>query len=451
MKVLLVLHQYLPRHVTGTEQYVRSVAHGLQAQGDDVTILCYEPLIQFEAPGRDWFLRDETVEGVPVRRIAVHPRHSANRELGDYENPLVGSMVAAMLREGGFDIVHVFHLRNLGLEVLRQARSQGIQTAVHLMDFWFLCPNFLLLRSDGSLCEGPTEQGFGCIRCMDASLAQAVDTAGLRPLLEPMSAQPAPAGGMAPTIARRAHALVARKPTLFAELQRANAVFAPSRFMCSAFESQGFPTGRIELLPYGLDPSRGAARPAQPSDRADGVLRVGYIGSIARHKGVHVAIEAVRRLERKDVVLHVFGDVDTHPEYSRELRASAGNDPRIVFEGKFEPTQLGEVLARLDCVAVPSLWHENTPFTALEALNFGLPVLASRLGGLTEIVEEGKNGMLFGSGDVGQLAARLDQLASTPRLLATLSRTTSVHSVLRDVRTMRRRYAEMLAANEVES
>lgn len=451
MKVLLVLHQYLPRHVTGTEQYVRSVAHGLQAQGDDVTILCYEPLIHLEAPGQDWFERDETVEGIPVRRMAVDPRHSLNRELGDYENPIAGAMVGAFLRERRFDVVHVFHLRNLGLEVLRQTRALGIRTAVHLMDFWFLCPNFLLLRSDGSLCDGPPDRGFGCIRCIDASLAQEVDAAGLRALLEPMCDQPPPAAGLAPTTARRAHALVARKPALFAELERVDAIFAPSRFLRGSFEAQGFPKGRIELLPYGLDPSRGASRPERSRDRADGILHVGYIGSISRHKGVHIAVDAIRRSERRDVVLHVFGDLDTHPAYSHELRLLAGDDPRIVFEGRFEPTQLGDVLQRLDCVAVPSLWHENTPFTALEALHFGLPVLASRLGGLTEIVHDGANGMLFDAGDAAQLAGCIERLAAKPGLLESLSRTAEVHTVLQDVKLLRRRYAALLAQNEVKA
>ena len=446
MKVLLVVHQYLPRHVTGTEQYVRSIAHGLQAQGEHVEILSYEPLIHLEAPGEEQFERDEIVEGVPVRRMAVHPRHSANRELGDYENPVVGGMVARFLSERRFDVVHVFHLRNLDLSVLREARALGLPIAVHLMDFWFVCPNYLLLRRDGSLCDGPPDRGFGCISCIDPALAEAVDSAGLRPLLAPLCNEAPPAGGLAPTPARRAHALIARKPAMFAELERADAVIAPSLFLQGVFEAQGFPEGRILHLPYGLDSSRGAARPDAARDRTDGKLRIGYIGSITRHKGVHVAIEAVRGSKRKGIALHVFGDLDTHPSYAKELRSLAGDDPRIVFEGRFEPTQLGETLQRLDCVVVPSLWHENTPFTALEALHFGLPVIASRLGGLSEIVRDGHNGLLFEAGDAAQLTKALERLSRSSSLLAKLSRKEAIPSVLADVRYLQRLYRELLVA-----
>ena len=451
MNVLLVVHQYLPRHVTGTEQYVRSVARGLQAQGHEVTVLAYEPLIQFEAPGEEQFERDELVEGVPVRRMGVHPRHSANRELGDYENPLVGGMVARFLRSRSFDVVHVFHLRNIGLAALREARALSLPTVVHLMDFWFLCPNFLLLRRDGSLCDGPPDGGFGCISCVDPALANEVEAAGLRPMLEPLRGQATPQGSFEPTPARRAHALLARKPALFAELARADVVIAPSRFLRSVFERQGFESGRIRLLPYGLDPSRGVVRPIAPRSRSDRKLRIGYIGSITSHKGVHVAIRAVRESKRKNLVLHVHGDFGTHPDYSAQLRELAGDDPRIVFEGRFEPTQLGSVLAKFDCVTVPSLWYENTPFTALESLQFGLPVVASDLGGLAEIVRDGHNGLLFPAGDATALGERFERLAKSRELLTKLSRNTDVPAVEDDVRKLVEIYGELRVAKAVRA
>ena len=446
MRILFVLHQYLPRHVTGTEQYVRSLARGLQAAGHEVAVFAYEPLIQFAAPGRDWFEQDEVVEGVPVHRCSVHPRHSANRELGEYENPLVGGIFARWFATQSFDVVHVFHARNIGLDALREPRRQGVPVVVHLMDFWFLCPNYLLLRSDGTLCDGPPDGGFGCIPCMDKSLADAVEAAQLRPHLEQIAELPPLASGLEPTPARRAHALVARKAQLFAALAQADAVVAPSRFLQRTFEAQGFPARRIRHLPYGLDASRGAVRPAAPPLRTDGALHVGYIGSISRHKGVHVAIAALRSLPRDDVRLHVHGGLESHPDYSDELRALADGDPRIVFHGRFEPAQLGNVLSTLDCIAVPSLWYENTPFSVLEALNFGLPVLASDLGGIAEIVRHGDNGLLFPHGDAAALAAAIERLADDRDLRLRLAAGSAVPDVSADVAFLQSLYQELLAA-----
>lgn len=446
MRILFVLHQYLPRHVTGTEQYVRSLARRLQQEGHHVEIFAYEPLIQFAAPGRDWFEQDELVEGVPVHRCSVHPRHSANRELGEYENPLVEQVFARWLRSRSFDVVHVFHARNVGLCTLREPRRLGLPVVVHLMDFWFLCPNYLLLRRDGSLCDGPPDRGFGCIGCIDPQLATAVERDGLRPHLATIAASPPPPAGTAPTPARRAHALVARKPAMFAELEQAAAVIAPSRFLLRTFEAQGFPPGRIRHLPYGLDPSRGAQRPATAPPRRDALLHVGYLGSISRHKGVHVAIAAVLGLDRDDVRLHLHGGLDSHPDYAAELQALAAGDPRIEFHGRFEPTELGDVLATLDCVTVPSLWYENTPFSMLEALAFGLPVLASDLGGIAEIVQHEVNGLLFPAGDESRLGGAIARLAEDRALLRQLAVGANVADVSEDVAWLEQLYRELVAA-----
>jgi glycosyltransferase involved in cell wall biosynthesis len=445
MKILFVLHQYLPRHVTGTEQYARSLALGLRARGHDVQVFAYEPLIQFEAPDREDFVREEVVEGVPVHRCAVHPRHSANRELGEYENPLVGELFAQWLAGRAFEVVHVFHLRNIGLSVLRACRSRAVPAVVHLMDFWFLCPNFLLLRRDGNLCGGPPDGGFGCIECIDPALGAEFGRSGLRPQIEALAASAPPRAGLLPTVARRAHALVARKAQMFAALRTAAAVIAPSRFLRSVFEAQGFPAGVIRHLPYGLDLSRLQSAPAERKRgrRRGDTLRVGYVGSISRHKGVHVLIAAVRKCEHDDLRLLVHGGLESHPDYSDELRALAAGDPRIEFRGRFEPHELGRVLAELDLVAVPSLWYENTPFSMLEALHFGLPVVASDLGGIAEIVQHGRNGLLFPAGDVVGLARHFARLAGDRGELQSLTAGARVADVDVDVGALARLYAEL--------
>jgi glycosyltransferase involved in cell wall biosynthesis len=391
-------------------------------------------------------VRDEIVEGVPVHRCSVHPRHSANRELGEFENPLVAELFARWFAASGFDLVHVFHLRNIGLSVLREAQRRAVPAVVLLMDFWFLCPNFLLLRRDGALCEGPPDRGFGCIGCMDPKLQEQVDGDGLRPLLEALRDEGPPRAGLAPTPARRAHALVSRKEQMFAALRSASAVIAPSRFLRSMFEAQGFPAGAIRHLPYGLDLTRLQSMPASRKRgrrRAD-PLTVGYVGSISRHKGVHLAIQAVLASGRDDVRLSVHGGLDSHPDYSEELKALAAGDPRIAFRGRFESDELGGVLAQIDVLAVPSLWYENTPFSMLEALHFGLPVLASDLGGLAEVVQHEKNGLLFKAGDVAALAAHIRRLAEDRSLLQSLARGAHVPDVAVDVGALSQLYAELV-------
>src|SRR5690606_34227248 len=237
MKALFLLHQFLPRHVTGTEQYARSVARELIRRGNEVEIFAFEPLIQFEAPpDTAWFARSESVDGIPVQRISLHPDPSPNPPLADYENPIAGRLFARHLAAGGFDLVHVFHARNVGTDAIAAPRALGVPVVVNLMDFWFLCPNFMLLRRNGDLCQGPSEGGLGGVPCMDPALAATVAGAGTAQQLRAVGEGNDVLAGMRRTPAAYAHALIARKARLFAALARADAIVAPSRFLQRMFE-----------------------------------------------------------------------------------------------------------------------------------------------------------------------------------------------------------------------
>lgn len=406
MRLLLVVHQFLPRHVTGTEQYVRSVARGLQDRGHELTVLAFEPLIQHEAPGRLWFARDEVCEGIRVRRVSVHPDEASERVLGDFDNPLAAILLRRLLDERTFDLVHVFHPRMHGLAALEEPRRRGIPVVVHLMDFWFLCPNFMLLRRDGALCSGPPDGGYGCVGCIDPALARAVEATGLAPEVKRLAAAAPAHATPAHTALRKAWALTARLPRTFGALARADAVVAPSRSLRALFEGAGFPAGRIEHMPYGVDETRLAGyTPHEPTD----LLVIGYVGSITPHKGLHVLLEAVHRLREAPLAVRVHGHVGTDPEYGKRIERLAARDRRVTLCGAFAPLELGKRLAECDLLVVPSLWYENTPFTLLEALAVGMPVLASDLGGIREVVVPGQNGGLFAAGDAAALAELLLQ------------------------------------------
>jgi glycosyltransferase involved in cell wall biosynthesis len=413
VKVLLVVHQFLPRHITGTEQYVRALALAMRAAGIDAHVLAYEPLIHIDSPGSLFLERDDEVEGIPVRRIAIDYRLSPNPELRDYQNPLVGRLLARCLDQGGFDLVHVFHPRHIGPATILEPRARGIPVVVNLMDFWWICPNYLLWRRDGSLCDGPPEGGAGCIPCIDPALDRAVQERGVLPLLRKMGTSPTPAGNLGESVVRQAHALLGRKEQLMALLAQADRVIAPSEFIARIYREHGLPAEHIVHLPYGLDPGRFASMPPRKEVRGKPHLDLGYTGSISRHKGVHVLIEAMKYVEAPNVRVHIHGRRDSQPGFSEALIDSI-QDPRISFHGAFAPAELGTVLSGLDALVVPSLWYENTPFSVLEALHAGVPVIASDLGGIAEIVREGESGLLFAAGKAKKLAEIISRIAADP-------------------------------------
>jgi glycosyltransferase involved in cell wall biosynthesis len=409
VRVAYVLHQFLPSYFSGTEQYVHAIATAMQARGHDVRVFTLEPSF---VPVPPFELADDTAGGLPVTRIRFDPEVHANPMRAEYEHPMVGARFGEWLDAVQPDLVHVFHLRYLGANLLDETRRRQLPTVVHLMDFWFLCPRFTLLRADGSLCEGPPEGGLGCLSCTHPEVAEQADAlgvrAGLQRLLPLWRGTGFRRGRSVPALY---DALVQRPGYLRDRLLQADAIVAPSRFLRAMFIRNGYAEDRIATVSYGIEPL-----PRVPAVPRTGLLRVGFLGTLASHKGVHVAVEAVRGLPQ--VELQVHGRTTDFPGYCAPLLAIAGAEPRIRICGPYGRSGLPHVLAGLDLVVVPSLWYENTPFVVLEAQSAGVPVFASDLGGLREQVRDGVDGELFRAGDAADLARRLARAAAEPDRLA---------------------------------
>jgi glycosyltransferase involved in cell wall biosynthesis len=150
-------------------------------------------------------------------------------------------------------------------------------------------------------------------------------------------------------------------------------------------------------------------------------LRLAFCGVLSPWKAPRLAIEAVRG-SAADVTLTLHGNADEpmFAEYIAGCRALAAGDPRIAFAGPYGEERAGEVYASLDALVVPSTWYENTPFVVLEAFAAGVPVIASDLGGLSEVVRHEQDGLLFRAGDAAALRAAIERLAADPALRARL-------------------------------
>ena len=94
---------------------------------------------------------------------------------------------------------------------------------------------------------------------------------------------------------------------------------------------------------------------------------------------------------------------------------------RIAFQGTIPPERLGEAFAVSDYFVLPSTWHENSPLILLDALQSKTPVIASEIGGVTDLVKHERNGLLFPMGDVEALRRTLQRVIDEPTLAKRLS------------------------------
>ena len=142
-------------------------------------------------------------------------------------------------------------------------------------------------------------------------------------------------------------------------------------------------------------------------------LRIGYVGTLVWHKGVHVLLGAIRGLPTTGYELKIFGNPDVFPEYTVQLRAQAAGLP-VRFMGSFNRERTGHVYAEIDVLVVPSLWLENSPLVIHEAFMAGIPVVGARIGGIADLVDDGRTGLLYDPSSPTGLEAILRRLIGNP-------------------------------------
>ncbi len=394
LRITYVVHHYPPAYRAGAELYTQRVACWMQAQGHDVDVVTIESITEGSSSRVEATLGD--FDGIPVYRLRFKLVGAPDELIWRFDNPLLEQWFADYLVQRKPDFVHFMAGYLVGAGPLRAVRAAGVPMALTLHDYWFVCPRHTLLRGDGTLCAKIPAAPSACARCIaqGAGRVGRADklTAGLySTLLERFG------------LALESDAIAQRRVLLDEAITWPDIVIAPTRFLAGKI-SENLPSVTIRHIPHGYDP-----RPASSAHKSAEVDRVdiGYLGQIAPHKGVHVLVEAFRTLDPATASLHIYGILESNPAYASTLRRLAVGAENIHFHGGYDHQALPDILGSLDGVVVPSIWYENSPLVIIESLTSGVPVVTSGLGGMAELVEDGRTGLHFATGDVADLAATL--------------------------------------------
>jgi glycosyltransferase involved in cell wall biosynthesis len=294
----------------------------------------------------------------------------------------VALLYRELLREERPDLVHVHNLAGLSLEIVEHSRRLGIPVVMTLHDYWAICFKNTMVRNDGTLCTRGGPECRGCRSHVGSDLLLPIEV---------------------------------RNRALLDALAGVSRLISPSRYLAARFHANGLAGRRIEVLSYGVELGRFRPRPSP----GRGPCTFGYLGYLGRHKGVDVLLEAIANVPEARLVLR--GPCDERPRYRARLR-ELGLEDRVRLEGPLPNRAVPGALAGIDALVLPSLWPDNHPVSILEAMAAGLPVLASRVGGIPELVRHGETGWLVRPGDRAELEARLRQLAGDPGLRLGLGR-----------------------------
>jgi glycosyltransferase involved in cell wall biosynthesis len=363
MKILMVSNRFPPDILGGAEINVHLLATQLIRMGHSIAIIT--------TASDD---SAELVDGMMVHRLRVAniyqpftgKRSGWRRALWhavDVYNPRMGSKVDQVLNQERPDILVSHNLAGLSVSVWKAAKRRAIPIVHVLHDYYLLCPATNMVK-DGMRCAGQ------CTKC-------------------------------------QAYSAYRKRAT-----DDVDVVIGVSRCVLSKHLSQRyFARARSHVVHPGVAKIRGEGLPASTGS-SQARLRIGFIGRLEPMKGLDVLLRAVTQLPTSEWELSVAG-IGSSPAYVNELKRKfpgAAQYLGFVAGDEFYP--------RIDVLVVPSVWDEPFGLIAVEAMAFGVPVIASRLGGLAEIVDLNDYGWLVEPGSDAELAAVLKSLIADRRLLA---------------------------------
>jgi glycosyltransferase involved in cell wall biosynthesis len=366
MRVAIVSQLYSPRKMGGAELSVQLLAEELVRKRHEVHVIT---TLFAGLQSR------ESIKGVNVHRVHwgnVYSWEGNARSVLlkavwhgiDVWNPVAFNKMQSLLQKLRCDVLHTNTLAGLSVSVWSAARSLGIPTVHTLRDFYLLCFRSSMFRG-GRSC--PQQ----CAACR------------------------------LPSLPKRAVA------------ERLNAVVGISQYVLAEHEKVGF----FSNIPVTRVIPNGVVVPAPDSmERRPATLSLGYLGRLHPSKGLEGLLDELLSSDFSGwerILLAGQGD----ESYEANLRAKY-NDARIQFLGRVSASEL---FRKIEILVVPSIWREPFGRVVIEAYAHGVPVLATRRGGIPELVEEGKTGFLYDPEQRGAVSKLLTRLSETRSLLSELS------------------------------
>ena len=182
---------------------------------------------------------------------------------------------------------------------------------------------------------------------------------------------------------------------------------APSEFLKEKFIEGGWKSKKFKVLRNFSD-----KKPTLENNNNSNYIL--YFGRLEKIKGVYTLIKATTRIDSK-ILLKIVGE--GHDKKELEAFVKLSNCKNIEFCGYKSGNELDELIKNSLFIIVPSEWYENCPYTIIEGMSFGKPVIGSDLGGIKELVKDKWNGLLFKHGDNKDLSKKINYLLNNRRLI----------------------------------
>ena len=354
----------------GSERVMFEEAAMMRRRGHEVSFFSRRGPKDVDHAHAEFYLPNVVIE-------ELHGWAKARRAFQVVYNPAMGRAFRNFLRAVRPQVLHAHNIYGgLTTAVLDVARAEGLPVVLTVHDYKLVCPSYRALARGRTCTACRGGRFYHCLlrRCHKDSL-----------------------------VASLVYTAEACFTTWGRKYDPVRYFICPSRFMRDTLLANGYAPERVLHLPNAID--AGAIVPT-PGHGAYAL----YSGRLSPEKGLLTLLQAMVGLS---LPLRIAGDGPLREELEGVAERNGLRD-RVAFTGHLTGPDLARQYRDAAFVVLPAEWHENAPIAVLEAFAHGKPVVGSALGGIPELVEEGRTGRLFPAGDAAALRECLADLWNNP-------------------------------------
>lgn len=280
------------------------------------------------------------------------------------------------------DVVHMnniqFHLTPsiiLAVQKYRKKTGRRVKIVYTAHDYQLICPSHGLFDTDLRICE----------KCVGGNYTYCIRTKCMKN--------------------SRMKSFLAMLDAYYWKYSKAysyiDTIICPSRFLKSKLDLQNRFAKKTVAIHNFIESVR-----TETQEKGDYVLEFGHL---SRDKGTFTLLEVAKRMPNVRFLFAGYGPAE----------AEIAKVPNAEYVGFKTGADLKELISKALCSVYPSEWYENCPFSVIESQMYGTPVIGSRMGGIPELIQEGKTGLIFEAGNADDLEQKLRYLLETPSVLET--------------------------------
>jgi len=367
MKILVINKFFFP--FGGTERYAFALTDLLESYGHEVIPFAMAHPDNIISEYSKYFVSQVEL-GKP--QISWSGLKAAGRVVYSFE---AARKLRQLIRDTKPDLAHLQNIyHQLSPSILKVLKEEKIPTVQTIHDYAYLSPSYGLF-DHGVVCERVKPRKY-----YRAVLHKCVKNSVMASCLD--------------AFAYRVHATFGLDERLVGRL------IAPSEFVKNKFAEWGKNVFRMEVLPHWIDATRYAPEYSPGAE-------IVYVGRLSEEKGIGILLAAMEKIP--EIRLKVIGTGPMEKQLKDFCQLAGLKNVR--FLGQLRHTEVMEEIGKSCFVVVPSLFYEPFGYLAIEAACMGKAVIASRVGGLPELVKDNETGVLVPPGDAKALASAIAKLA----------------------------------------